>query len=165
MDEQRIREIARQEILLRELRHGDPIIRIVDKPEPKIGGLTIPQWEQIVLLDDVLVEVWDSDNCNRQRYLKAIQKDPCCFIAWKHGMSSETTTEAIPWYKCQIIESTRWRPNPGHQPVPGCVIVEVERFSGGKQTTTAKREVWSIGNDIERYGDIKAFRIIGTADE
>lgn len=123
------------------------------------GGLSIPQWEQIALLGDVLVELKDGD----KRYLKRIIKTSEPFICFTYGRTSETEIDAIAWDTVRLIESTRWRPNPGHQPVPDKVIVEVTFLNGEKGQTVAKIYKWKRCSN-NSYAII-AFRIIGTEDD
>ena len=141
--------------------------KVVDKlrdllpPEPeRIGGLTIPEWQQLAELGDVLVEVL----CGEiwvPKYLREVHptKD-LHFSAYNNGATSITWTNS-PHYKCcRLIEDDRWRLNKGHQPVPDGVKVGCVTKGGRIIQLIAKNTSWSL-NDGDR---IVAYRIIGVEE-
>ena len=144
-------------------------LRALLPPEPeRIGGLTIPEWQQLAKLGDVLVEI-ECKNLTDQttqvgRYLRDIdtKKHGCMFRVHEYGSTSKTQKGSSWRYQCRLIEDDRWRLNEGKQPVPDGVRVEIVRGDGLLVRKLAKRSVWD--NQTNEKAKIIAYRIIGVGE-
>ena len=135
------------------------------QPEPeRIGGLTIPEWQQLAELGDVLVEVSQGGKEWSVRYLKRIDASTGPqFISYVDGRTSVTNNcnRELVWPHCRLIEDDRWRLNEGKQPVPNDVKLEIMERSGKKHIGLAMNYDWRLtGSDW----NIIAYRIIGVGE-
>lgn len=141
-------------------------LRALLPPEPeRIGGLTIPEWQQLAELGDVLVGVSQGGKEWSVRYLKRIDASTGPqFISYVDGRTSVTNNcnRELVWPHCRLIEDDRWRLNEGKQPVPNDVKLEIMERSGKKHIGLAMNYDWRLtGSDW----NIIAYRIIGVSDE